>query len=121
MVICAVATCNARSGRDPVNFFRFPQNKELRHAWIFKCRRKNFCPSKYARVCSQHFVESDFAISQSFASSVGYGNKLHMRLKPDAIPSIIPEPKGADKRKSPRKSKAQEKRNRLKVCALKTN
>ena len=108
MVICAVATCNARSGRDPVKLYSFPQDEELRRAWIFKCRRKNYCPSKHARICEQHFVESDFVLSQSFASSIGYGSKIKMQLKPGSVPSVIPEPKNAQasKRKSPRKSKA---------------
>ena len=121
MVFCAVATCNVRSGRDKdVAFFGFPESPNLRKAWIWKCGRKGLKPSKHAKVCEAHFVDSDFIVSRSFADSLNFCQKLRLRLKPDAIPSIIAKPKKISKllqkkNKSPRKSKALEKRQRLKV------
>ena len=120
MVLCAVATCNTRSGRDKnVGLFHFPKNPAVRRAWIFKCQRKNYKPSKYARICEKHFVESDFVTSRSFAASIGYNRQFPLRLKPEAIPSVFPAPKNSfQKRKSPRKSTAMEKRHRLEVSNL---
>ena len=120
MVMCAVATCSTRSGRDNVAMFTFPKEPKLRKAWIFKCRRKNYKPSKHAKICEYHFVDSDFVLSRSFAVSVGFNEKFNLQLKPEAIPSLIPEPKSTStllrkKKKSPRKSKAVAKRRRLKV------
>ena len=124
MVLCAVATCNVRSGRDKdVAFFGFPESPNLRKAWIWKCGRKGFKPSKHAKVCEAHFVDSDVIVSRSFADSLNFCQKLRLRLKPDAIPSIIPKPKKISKllqkkNKSPRKPKALEKRQRLKVIVF---
>ena len=68
----------------------------------------------------EHFDDSDFVISRSFAASVEFNEKFNLQLKPDAIPSLIPEPKSTciplrKKKKSPRKSKAVAKRRRLEV------
>ena len=120
MVMCAVATCSTRSGRDNVSMFHFPNDPKLRKAWVFKCRRKNYKPSKHARICEYHFADSDFVISRSFAASVGFKEKFNLQLKPDAIPSLIPEMKSTStpsrkKKKSPRKPKAVAKRIRIKV------
>lgn len=65
---CCVVNCYNRSGREKgVSFFSIPavvehqgeKTKELsmkrRHEWIKCINRKNWTPSKYARVCSDHF------------------------------------------------------------------
>ena len=94
MVLCAVATCNSRSGRDKsVEFFAFPKTSKLRKAWVDKCRRKNYKPSEYAKICEHHFVDSDFVMSRAFAASVGFTQKFLLRLKPGAIPTVISESK----------------------------
>ena len=109
MVLCAVATCNVRSGRDKdVAFFGFPESPNLRKAWIWKCGRKGFKPSKHAKVCEAHFVDSDFIVSRSFADSLNFCQKLRLRLKPDAIPSIIPKPKKISKLLQKKKINRQE-------------
>ena len=66
---CCVVNCYNRSGREKgVSFFSIPavvehqgdKTKELsmkrRHEWIKRINRKNWTPSKYARVCSDHFL-----------------------------------------------------------------
>ena len=120
MVICAVATCDSRSGRDKVTFFSFPNNKELSRIWTFKCKRKYYSPSEHAKICKKHFTDSDFVMSSSFAASVGFNGKLRLKLKPDAVPTNIPEPRTVQvkKKKSPRKSKAIAKRRHLEVSAV---
>ena len=90
MVMCAVAACSTTSGKDNVAMFSFPKAPELRKGWIFKCRRKNYKPSKHAKICEYHFDDSDFVISRSFAASVGFNEKFNLQLKPDAkSPSIL--------------------------------
>ena len=120
MVICAVATCDSCSGRDKVAFFSFPKNKELCCMWTFKCKRKYCSPSKHAKICEKHFTDSDFVTSSSFAASVGFNGKLRLKLKPDAVPIIIPEPKTVQvkKKKSPQKSRAIAKHRHLEVSAV---
>ena len=94
MVIFAVATCDSRSERDKVAFFfSFPKNKELRRIWTFKCKRKYYSPSEHTKICEKHFTDSDFVMSSSFSVSVGFNGKLRLKLKPDAVSIIIPEPK----------------------------
>ena len=120
MVIFAVATCDSRSGRDKVAFFSFPKNKELRRIWIFKCKRKYYSPSEDAKICEKHFTDSYFVMSSSFAASVEFNGKLRLKLKPDAVSTIIPEPKTVlvKKKKSPQKSKAIAKRRHIEVSAV---
>ena len=70
---CCVVNCYNRSGREKgVSFFSIPavvehqgdRTKELsmkrRHEWIKYINRKNWTPSKYARVCSDHFHSGKF-------------------------------------------------------------
>ena len=48
--------------------------------WVSALRRRDFTPSKYAYVCSAHFVEEDFDRT----------SKCVVRLRPCAIPSVFP-------------------------------
>jgi len=118
--MCAVETCSMRSGRDKgVCMFRFPKDPKLKKTWVIKCRRENYVVTKHSKVCEKHFEDSDFVVSRAFAASVGYDMNLRLQLKPDAVPTIIPEPKSktssSSKRKLPRISMAWEKRRRLEV------
>ena len=116
MVICAVLSCNTRSGQDKnVAFFAFPKKEQLRQLWISKCKRKHFIPTQHSRVCEKHFLDSDFKMSRSFALSVGFTQRFLLQLKPNAVPTIIP----AVTKKSTRKSKVMpKKRLRIQVCRL---
>ena len=60
--------CTKRSGRDKVSFYRIPTivqhqgektaalSSKRRHDWIMKINRKEWSPTKNARVCSDRFV-----------------------------------------------------------------
>lgn len=53
-------TCQKWCGCGLFSFHRFPRadkNPELRRQWIAAVNRKDFEPSKYVRVCSEHFVD----------------------------------------------------------------
>ncbi|XP_035204711.1 THAP domain-containing protein 2-like [Stegodyphus dumicola] len=61
--IYVVAAYMTYAGAGPVNkhtwqeLERFPKNPELRAAWIKAIRRMNWEPTKYSRLCSEHFSE----------------------------------------------------------------
>ena len=67
---CCVIGCSNRGGRDKVSFFQFPTviesqgkaTKELssrrRDLWIASVKRKDWMPTAYSYVCSDHFSSS---------------------------------------------------------------
>ncbi|KAL4143023.1 hypothetical protein QTP88_005402 [Uroleucon formosanum] len=60
--------------------FSFPLiNKQITKQWIDAIQIKGFVPTKYSRICSKHFLESDFKNIN--------GQRLH--LKNDAVPSVF--------------------------------
>ncbi len=69
VLTCCVVGCHKRGGRDKVSFFRVPSSpgptedeamaeltSRRRQAWIAKINRKDWDPSKFTRVCSDHFM-----------------------------------------------------------------
>jgi hypothetical protein len=103
---CSVWNCTQRRTRDSgVGFFKFPDDKLLKAAWIRGTRRKDYRPNKYSRVCSRHFKETDFR-------KIPGVEKLF--LKKDAVPSIIEglPPHLQPKEKVPRKGP----KRRTEVC-----
>ena len=61
----------------------FPLKRgDILKKWIHAVRRKNFVPTKHSRICSEHFVETDYLHRPNI-------NVPH--LKPDAVPSIFKE------------------------------
>ena len=76
---CSVYGCNA-SGFDTVDgisFHKFPENEKLKRAWISRLRRENWVPSSTSYVCSRHFNESDFKVTEK-----------RRRLLATAVPSL---------------------------------
>lgn len=70
--------------------FRFPfRRPEILNLWIKAIRREKWKPSKSSKLCSEHFVPSDFLIR------LGSNQKV---LKPDADPSIFSFPKHLQKK-----------------------
>ena len=78
---CAAFGCNNNSSKGArVSFFDFPKDKSLRKQWILKVKRKNWRPSRHARLCSEHFEEGAFVQSPSFPESLGLtAGKLRLR------------------------------------------
>ena len=78
MVLCAAYGCNSLSGRDKVQFFRFPKDSHFRKIWKTRIGRaspskksKVFSPNKHSRLCSVHFTDDQYTISRDFwATSV---------------------------------------------------
>ena len=68
-----------------VNFplYKFPSDKALRSKWIAAVKRKNWTPSEYDRICSEHFVS---------------GTKSINPLAPNYVPGLFEHVKSPVKR-----------------------
>ena len=79
-------------------FHTYPlRNKDLLSLWLESNPRRNFTPSKYSRLCSLHFKETDFITTSQDSNPRrrrrGGAPNLKVRyLKPDAVPSIFADP-----------------------------
>lgn len=70
-------------------FFRFPfKRPEILQLWVKAIRRENWKPTKSSKLCSNHFISSDFIPRQM--------SKMKL-LKPDAVPSVFNFPKHLQK------------------------
>lgn len=88
---CCVPLCTA-SGN-----FKFPKDLNLQRKWCQAIRRegKNRClwkPTLYSRICGNHFLESDFL---PLAEQIG--QRVHRRLRAEAVPSVFAFNKRKDK------------------------
>ena len=84
---CCVYNCTNRVLKNSgLSFYSFPINKDIQKKWISRTWRKKFKPSKYSKVCSVHFLDSDYK------EGPGHGNvsRKYRILKPEAIPSVFP-------------------------------
>lgn len=59
---CCMTNCSNYKGRvgrlgKPVTLHKLPRDQAARRAWIRLISRKNWKPSDYTRVCSDHFAE----------------------------------------------------------------
>ena len=83
---CCVTFCNATSKKSKnLRFHRFPKKRELNEQWIAKIRRDEgdyFAVTENTRVCSKHFCEEDYKVSEN-----GRGKKIV--LKKVAVPTIL--------------------------------
>ena len=63
-------------------FYRFPLgNPELLKQWLQAMKRKQFIPSQYSKICSEHFLSSDI---------LDRPGTYKKHLKPDAVPTVFP-------------------------------
>lgn len=90
------ASQSASSRRVKVTFHTYPlKNKRLLELWIQRNPRNDFFPSKYSRLCSLHFEDSDFVTTSQDTNHRRRrraSNRLKVRyLKPGAVPSIFPK------------------------------
>ena len=80
---CAAYGCgNTPAGNPNLSFHAFPRNNEERlKVWVSAVKRKNWTPSKYAVLCSEHLKRDTFRRPPGVV-----GRAL---LKKDAIPTIF--------------------------------
>jgi len=82
---CAVGCTNRFSKGGGISFYRFPTEPERRERWIAAVNRKDWAPTNYTWICSQHFVS---------------GSKSDDPLSPNYVPSIFSFVKTPVKRKA---------------------
>lgn len=75
---CSKESCKKKN----ISFHSFPLHDPPRlQKWLVNLRRKDFVPTSYSAVCSEHFNEKDF-LYQSFTKT--------RLLKRDAVPTVFP-------------------------------
>ena len=67
-ISCIAIGCANRSSKrareeDGITFHRVPKDKTLRDEWLKNIRRENFEPSQTCFICSDHFLASDYEVS----------------------------------------------------------
>lgn len=135
---CVAAGCS-NTPSERVSLYKFPSDPRIREKWVkqVKRTRAKWNATKHSVLCSDHFTEDCFEVDSTIAATFGLSKKR--RLKPDAVPSIFHRPSLADdmpcssaslsqplqlrKRSATteissteKRSKATEKRDRLRVC-----
>lgn len=82
---CQVNLCRNGLKNEPnLQCFEFPKTPDIKRRWIKQLKKSpDFEPKRHHRVCSRHFIDSDFLISTSIT-----GKQLKS-LKPDAIPTLF--------------------------------
>lgn len=81
MSACAAFGCTNRPQKKVpgITFHKFPKDATLRNEWLLAIRRVNFRPTKYSRLCSEHFSEDQ--IDRTSLACV--------RLRTNAVPNIF--------------------------------
>uniref|UniRef100_T1IRV2 THAP-type domain-containing protein n=1 Tax=Strigamia maritima TaxID=126957 RepID=T1IRV2_STRMM len=84
---CAVYICrkNAAIKREKLTFFRFPTEQTLRDEWMEVLQLKTIHPSY--RICSKHFSSDSFEVSPEIFKSIGWKDRVKLKLKAGAIPT----------------------------------
>ncbi|XP_060789859.1 uncharacterized protein LOC132894265 isoform X6 [Neoarius graeffei] len=97
---CSAFGCNNRRGDKPgLTFHRFPVNPERREQWRAAVKRDDWTPTRYSRVCGEHFIS---------------GKKSDNPRSPDYVPSIFTRTKSSAKRQNTKALQKSEKRQNLK-------
>ncbi|XP_050555176.1 uncharacterized protein LOC118280709 [Spodoptera frugiperda] len=80
MTRCSVPSCSNTANHS------FPKNLTLRKRWLKAIRRTDFVPKNGARICCNHFQDTDYVKISDYT-----GLRLqHRFLKKSAVPSIFP-------------------------------
>ena len=84
VVSCPAFGCKNRFTKNSnLRFHRFPQDPERRKRWIHAMKRINFDPGYHIKICSEHFLKTDYMPEDEYTLA-------KPRLKHDAVPSIFP-------------------------------
>lgn len=68
-----------------IKYHAFPKNPNYSKLWIQRCNEEKPINEKYARICSDHFLDEDY---ERDLKGELLGQKLVKVLKKDAVPSI---------------------------------
>lgn len=87
---CCVPGCRGNYASGPrVAVFQFPQDEDLRKAWLHAISREGFVPSKHSTVCELHFTDNDI-VREKYGVDVATGNEVTVPRKPRIRPNAIP-------------------------------
>ena len=76
--------------RNPgVSFHRLPASEFRLRQWLQAMKRKDVPDTKFARVCGDHFEDSDYSYKGSFNTDGSFENKKTNQLKNGACPSVF--------------------------------
>ncbi|XP_077485470.1 uncharacterized protein LOC144095680 [Amblyomma americanum] len=90
---CCVPQCNNRA-KNGWRMFSFPRDQRRRLLWTVKVKRDKWQPTNYSCICSgTHFEESCFEQNRADGWK---------KLKPNAVPMVLPFRVAPRKRKPPR-------------------
>ena len=53
---CAIHCSNVYRKGSGIQFYRFPVDEQRRRLWIAAVKRKDWCPTEYMWICSEHFI-----------------------------------------------------------------
>ncbi|XP_055379040.1 52 kDa repressor of the inhibitor of the protein kinase-like [Condylostylus longicornis] len=83
---CKVKNCKNYEGKKTekqIKFFKLPKDEILRAKWLTACGLNKQCSMNTVKVCSDHFVESDYCLKDVLLNTTT--KKKH--LKKEAVPS----------------------------------
>ena len=90
---CCVTNCRSNYKNAPKKtVFKFPDDEDRRKLWIRKIPRQGFIPTKYSRVCIDHFAEEHILRTSSAKRDDGTILTLERavpKLTTEAYPSIF--------------------------------
>ena len=81
--ICAVAVCPSPKDSHII-YHSFPKNDLMKKTWVVKCKRDDSFNCRFATVCSNHFLPSDY--ERDLRNEL-LGIPQRKKLKQDAVPS----------------------------------
>ena len=100
MGYCCAFCCTNGAGSGRV-FHAFPKDQIIRQKWIILVNRVGWQPTKWSKLCSDHFACDAYDVDPAIIKSVGAEALIvHRRLKPGAVPSIFQHKKPLKERKS---------------------
>ena len=86
MLHCTVFSCNNISS-DSITLHSFPRDESMRKVWINKCMRADVFNVDKARICSAHFLPSDY--DRDFQGELMDQKPRKRRfLRKNAVPSV---------------------------------
>ncbi|XP_049800302.1 uncharacterized protein LOC126235633 [Schistocerca nitens] len=115
---CCVPNCRGNyDGGPKVTVFKFPEDEATRKKWLSSIRRHNFTPSSSSRVCHVHFHKDDVIwetqIVDERTGQLLRAPLLKPRLRPHAVPSLLPNCPSYLSKEESRREGPEEKKQRL--------
>ena len=100
---CCVPYCHSNRQADfEETTFAFPKNEDQKQSWIRAIPGDDLQVTKYSGICIKHFLEPQIIRNDVIKNKDGTTTtkpRYHLKLTPDAVPSIFPkQPKKLSKK-----------------------